>query len=50
MIMAPSCGADLITGWYDALLHEGFKVFDGWKSRSRTAECRSLSRMRIGPW
>ena len=39
-----------ITGWYDNLLHEGFKCFKGWKQESRTQECRDLSRLMVGPW
>jgi putative CocE/NonD family hydrolase len=42
--------AYFITGWYDNLVHEGFKCFAGWKNHSRTEECRRLSRMLIGPW
>ena len=42
--------AYFITGWYDNLLHEGFKCFRGWKEESRTGDCRRLTRMMIGPW
>jgi len=42
--------AYFITGWYDNLVHEGFKCFVGWKNHSRTEECRRFSRMLIGPW
>ena len=39
-----------ISGWYDALLHEHFKTFLGWTQQSQSSSCRSLSRLRIGPW
>ena len=42
--------AYFITGWYDNLVHEGFKCFTGWKTQARTPECRRLSRMLVGPW
>ena len=28
--------AFFITGWYDNLLHEGFKVFTGWTTQARS--------------
>ena len=42
--------AYFITGWYDNLVHEGFKCFAGWKNWARTEECRRHSRIMIGPW
>lgn len=42
--------AYFITGWYDNLVHEGFKCFQGWKHHARTEECRRLSRLLVGPW
>lgn len=42
--------AYFITGWYDNLLHEGFKCFAGWKSQARTPQARAQSRLLVGPW
>src|SRR5262249_51983869 len=42
--------AYFITGWYDNLLHEGFKCFAGWPSRARTPEARAQSKLMVGPW
>jgi putative CocE/NonD family hydrolase len=42
--------AYFVTGWYDNLVHEGFKCFSAWKSQARTQEARRFSRMLIGPW
>jgi uncharacterized protein len=39
-----------ITGWYDNLLHEGFKVFAGWKQHARSAETRARTKLVVGPW
>jgi hypothetical protein len=38
------------TGWYDNLLHEGFKCFRGWSSEARTENARKKSRLIVGPW
>jgi putative CocE/NonD family hydrolase len=42
--------AYFITGWYDNLLHEGFKCYSGWKSQARSPEVRERSRLLVGPW
>ena len=42
--------AYFITGWYDNLLHEGFKCFNGWKTQARSSEVRAKSRLLVGPW
>jgi putative CocE/NonD family hydrolase len=42
--------AYFMTGWYDNLLHEGFKVFSGWKCQARTPDARKLTRLLVGPW
>jgi putative CocE/NonD family hydrolase len=42
--------AYFMTGWYDNLLHEGFKCFRGWTTRARSPEARRLSRLLVGPW
>jgi putative CocE/NonD family hydrolase len=41
--------AYFITGWYDNLVHEVFKVFAGWKSRAREPG-RMLTKLLVGPW
>ena len=41
--------AYFITGWYDNLVHEMFKVFTGWKREARP-EARRLTKMLVGPW
>jgi hypothetical protein len=42
--------AYFITGWYDALLHEGFRQYRGWSTQARTPEARKLTRLMVGPW
>ena len=42
--------AYFITGWYDNLVHEGFKCFTGWKSQARTPEARAKTKLLVGPW
>ena len=42
--------AYFMTGWYDSLLNETLKVFNGWRSQARSPEARRLSRIIIGPW
>lgn len=42
--------AYFITGWYDNLLHEAFKLHAGWKTQSRTDESRRRTRLLVGPW
>ena len=42
--------AYFMTGWYDALVHEGFKQFLGWKTQARSEEARKLTRLLVGPW
>ena len=42
--------AYFMSGWYDNLLHEGFKVFSAWRSQAATAEARRCTRLLIGPW
>ncbi len=39
-----------ITGWYDNLVHEGFKTFRGWSQEAKTEKARRLSKMIVGPW
>ena len=42
--------AYFITGWYDNLLHEAFKLHTGWRTQSRTDESRRRTRLLVGPW
>ena len=38
------------TGWYDNLVHEGFKCFRGWSQETRTEDARRRSKLLVGPW
>jgi putative CocE/NonD family hydrolase len=40
----------LITGWYDNLLLEQFKVLAGWRAGADSKVGRSASRIVVGPW
>jgi putative CocE/NonD family hydrolase len=42
--------AYFITGWYDNLLHEAFKQYQGWSAQARSHDARMLSRLLVGPW
>lgn len=42
--------AYIVTGWYDNLLHEGFKLYRGFGQQAGTPEARQLSRILVGPW
>jgi uncharacterized protein len=42
--------AYFVTGWYDTLVHEQFKLFQGWRSQARTPEARNLTKILVGPW
>lgn len=44
------CPALLITGWYDNLLAEQFKVLAGLRGEGGSAAARAGSRVIIGPW
>ena len=39
-----------VTGWYDSLSHENFKLFNGWRQNARTAEARRQTKLIVGPW
>ena len=39
-----------MTGWYDNLLHEGFRLFRGWSQEARSPEARRFSKLLVGPW
>ena len=40
----------IVSGWYDNLVHEAFKLYKGWTTRSRSAETRRLTKLLIGGW
>ena len=42
--------AFFMTGWYDSLVHESFKMLQGWRGGARTAVARETSRLLVGPW
>ena len=42
--------AYIVTGWYDNLVHEGFKLYKGWSTEARSADARRLSKLLVGPW
>ncbi|MCI0851836.1 MAG: CocE/NonD family hydrolase [Chloroflexi bacterium] len=39
-----------ITGWFDSLSHENFKLFNGWTKQARTEEARTKTKLIVGPW
>ena len=39
----------LVSGWYDNLMHETFKLFKGWTTKARP-QARRLTKLLIGPW
>ena len=42
--------AYFMTGWYDALAHEVFKQFRGWRTKAKSEDARRLTRIIVGPW
>ena len=42
--------AYFITGWYDNLAHETFKLYKGWSEQAGSFEARRLSKLLVGPW
>ena len=42
--------AYFITGWYDNLVHEGFKLYGGWSQHARYQGARTQTRLLVGPW
>ena len=42
--------AYFMTGWYDNLVHEGFKCFAGWSTHARTEATRKQTKLLVGPW
>lgn len=39
-----------VSGWYDNLVHETFKLFKGWTTKSKSLKARNLTKILIGPW
>ena len=39
-----------ITGWFDSLSHENFKLFNGWTMQARTEDARKKTKLIVGPW
>jgi hypothetical protein len=39
-----------ITGWYDSLSNENFKLFNGWSKNASTEDARKKTKLLIGPW
>ena len=39
-----------ITGWFDSLSNENFKLFNGWTKKAKTQDARSKTKLIIGPW
>ena len=39
-----------ITGWFDSLSNENFKLFNGWSKKGKTEDARSKTKLIIGPW
>ncbi len=42
--------AYFMTGWYDALAHETFKLYAGWRTQARSESARRQTRLLVGPW
>jgi len=42
--------AYFITGWYDNLVHETFKNFVGWKTKTKDKLAKDKTRLLVGPW
>jgi uncharacterized protein len=42
--------AYFVTGWYDNLVHEQFKLFSAWRAQAATEEARERTKILVGPW
>ena len=42
--------AYFITGWYDTLIHDNFKMIQGWRNQARSEDARRFTRLLVGPW
>ncbi len=39
-----------ITGWFDSLSNENFKLFNGWSKNARSENARKKTKLLVGPW
>ena len=39
-----------ITGWFDSLSHENFKLFNGWSKGAANEDARKKTKLIVGPW
>jgi len=42
--------AYFVTGWYDNLLRETFRLFQGWTQKAKTEKARKATKLVVGPW
>jgi putative CocE/NonD family hydrolase len=42
--------AFFVTGWYDNLVHESWKNFDGFRSQGGTRQVKQETKIIVGPW
>ena len=42
--------AYFLSGWYDNLVHEGWRNFRGFREQGGSTECRNGTKILIGPW
>ena len=42
--------AYFMTAWYEFMVHENFKMFQGWRGKARSADARKLTKLLVGPW
>ena len=40
----------IVSGWYDNLVHESFKLFKGWTTKAHSSDARRLTKLLIGGW
>ena len=46
----PEVPSYFITGWFDSLSNENFKLFNGWSKNARTENARKKTKLLVGPW
>ena len=39
-----------VTGWFDSLSHENFKLFNGWSKLASNEDARRKTKLIVGPW
>jgi putative CocE/NonD family hydrolase len=42
--------AYFINSWYNTLVHDNFKMFQGWRNEARSEEARKYTKLLVGPW